>query len=151
MPAFRRNIRFFDGRRRKTVINVTPLIDVMFLLLIFLLVTTTFRMRPSLKISLPRARSAAPARTDHVTITVRRDDSYFVDGEPVTRNRLHEKLESLSRSRGERPVALEVDRYASSGAMVFALDAARGAGYKHIVLPTAREQERSTHGRSGEP
>jgi len=151
MEAFRKGLRFLAPRRRVTAINITPLIDVMFLLLIFMLVTTTFKMRPALKVSLPRARHADPARTDRVTLTVSRDDSFFLDGEPILRDRLQQRMASLRQNRGDRPVVLEVDRFASSGAMVFALDAARGAGYKHIVLPTVGEQERSAHGRGGKP
>ena len=151
MRAFGRQSRFVSPGRRSPAINIAPLIDVQFLLLIFLLISTTFRIRPALRVDLPRAESAAAMRTGSLTISVAKDDSYAIAGTWVTAGDLRRRLVELRARTGDRPVALHVDRRASSGALVFALDAARSAGYKQIILPTTRRQERNTDGGSGEP
>lgn len=145
--AFGSDGRFVRRGRRSPAINVAPLIDVQFLLLIFLLISTTFKVRPALRVDLPAARSAGPARTDRLTIAVRRDGACYLAGVWVARSDLERRLAALRRRVGDRPVSLEVDRQANSEALVFALDAARGAGYKQIVLPTTRPKERDVHGR----
>jgi len=143
--------RFSQPRRRSPAINIAPLIDVQFLLLIFLLISTTFKVYPALKVDLPQAQSGSPARTDRLTISVGKDDTFHLAGDWVSRRDLPRRLRAIRARVGDRPIALRVDRRASSEALVFALDAARGAGYKQVILPTSRPKEREGNGGSGEP
>ena len=143
--------RLVEARRTSPAINIAPLIDVQFLLLIFLLVSTTFKVQPALDVSLPQARSAQPRRTDRLAITVRRDGTYSLAGDWVARHDLAQRLRSLRTRLGDRPVTLRVDRRAASGSLVFALDAARQAGYKQVILPTVDAQERDRDAGDGEP
>ena len=66
------------ARRRRPVLNVTSLIDVLFLLLIFLMVSSTFVESPALQLDLPSASSAETTRLDALTITIDREG-----GEPL--------------------------------------------------------------------
>jgi len=122
----------------------------MFQLLIFLLISTTFRVRPALKIDLPHARTAGPARTERLTVTVGPQGAFYIAGVWVAQDDLQPRLRKLRSAGGDRPLVIETDRRATSGALVFALDAARGAGYKHIVLPTTPEKERTQDAGIGE-
>jgi biopolymer transport protein ExbD len=142
--------RFADARRSSASINVTPLVDVMFQLLIFLLVTTSFKIAPGIKVDLPRAPHAGPSRVERLLLTVSRDGAYHLDNTWVAPGDLGPRLRNLRERMGDRPLALRVDREARSGALVLALDAARDAGYKQVVLPTETPRGRSTDGGGGE-
>lgn len=150
MSAFDRGRRFCRDRRRSLAINVAPLIDVLFLLLIFLLVSTTFKVRPALKVELPRAHGRQTA-VGRVTLVVGRGGAYNIEGRRVPRGELRESLVRLRLRKGGRGLDLEVDRNSRSEALVFALDVARSAGYKQISLPTVRARERESNAGNGKP
>ena len=106
------------GRRRKTLINVTSLIDVVFLLLIFFVVTSTFLEQPGLDLTLPEAGSAETTVREQVTLSVDADGEIFLNGDPVLLEGLADRIEqALERAETER-VLLEADSRVSHGRVV---------------------------------
>ena len=138
MSAFESGRRFYTPRKRSLAINVAPLIDVLFLLLIFLLVSTTFKLRPALRVELPRAPGREGKPVEKVALTIAKDGAYYVDGKPASARNLQKRLREIRGTRPRDAVDVEVDRAAPSEALVFALDAARAAGYKQVSMPTVR-------------
>jgi len=112
-----------QSSRRKVSINVTSLIDVVFLLLIFFVVTSTFLERPGLDLSLPEASSAEVASQKEVTVQLEEGGGIVVDGEPV------DDLSGLA-------ALIEADERVSHGNVVEVMDAAREAGASGIVIAT---------------
>ena len=152
ISAFQKGKRLLEPRRRSFAINVTPLIDVLFLLLIFLLLSTTFKLQPVLKVDLPRAHGSTTAPAREHTLTILKSGTYALEGQWVAPRDLLRRLEGLRRRTGAGSLALEVDRDADAEALVYALDAARASGYKQIDLPTIpRARERDSHGGNGKP
>lgn len=131
-------MRLEKGRRRKALINVTSLIDVVFLLLIFFVVTSTFLERPGIDLTLPEAGSSATEVAD-VSVRIAADGGLYVDASPVTPEELAGVLEARLREAGTTEVTLEADRRVPHGRVVAAMDAARKAGATGLVVATRPE------------
>lgn len=122
-------------RGRKPIINITPLIDVMFLLLIFFMVSSTFRSQPGFDVNLPRAASATPQETAPGEIVVRADGNILLDGQPVTAAELRAGISLLIEADPEAALTLRGDARAAYEDVMRALDIAREAGGSRLILP----------------
>ncbi len=132
-------------------INLTPLIDVVFLLLIFFMVTTTFSREAEIKLKLPEASSAEKSdpSTQLVTIQINDIGQFSVQGpeDEEARELISSKLDTLrkaiKRAAGEMkdPVVLiRADRLTPHESVVNAMDAARRLGFFQITFATGQEQ-----------
>ncbi|MFH1037128.1 MAG: biopolymer transporter ExbD [PVC group bacterium] len=128
-----------DRKRSKIVINITSLIDVIFLLLIFFLVTTTFSEQPSLKIDLPRATTSGTGHQEELVLAVTREGNFYLDQKSVTRDELPGLLADAVRSRKEPSLVLKADRQVSYGLIVELMDISRRVGLEKIVALTEGE------------
>lgn len=129
-------MRLETVRRRKTMINVTSLIDVVFLLLIFFVVTSTFLEQPGLDLTLPEAGSAEPAAREDVTLGVASDGTIYLGGEPIERATLRDAIEGALEQGSSDRVVLQADARVSHGLVVEVMDAARLAGARGLVVAT---------------
>jgi biopolymer transport protein ExbD len=126
--------------RRRPVLNVTSLIDVLFLLLIFLMVSSTFVEHPAIELDLPKASTSEPVKADSMRLTIPEDGRLILEGEEVQPAALTERLREAARANPELLLILEADRSADYGRVVEALDAAREAGVKRISAFTRRPE-----------
>lgn len=125
-------------RARKPSINITPLIDVMFLLLIFFMVSSTFRDYLGIDVDLPSAANAASQDADVHRIVVDRDGRYFLGTEtPKSEAELKSALQELINANEEATFILEADENASFGAVLRAIDIAKTVGGERLIIPTA--------------
>ena len=131
-----------ERRRAPVLLDLTPLIDVVFLLLIFFMVSTTFvQDAAGLKIDLPRSdnRDAIDAKQD-VSIRVAADGSVFVDDAGVTLESLREHLAAAAKKNPETMVVLEADQAVDHGRVVEVLDLARDLGLTRFAIATEAPQ-----------
>jgi biopolymer transport protein ExbD len=127
------------SKRRKPSINITSLIDVMFLLLIFFMVSSTFRDESeALDITLPQAGSAATQSLDYFEISVMVDGTMYFEGEEVGEGELREAVEGLIAGNPGARVVLRADAGADFGGVIRAIDIARSAGVVNLIIPTDR-------------
>ena len=132
-------------RREDPEVNLTPLIDVVFLLLIFFMVSTSFINEASLSLTLPTASStpaadAAPA----VEVTVGADGRYFFGGNELVntgRAALRHALLEAADADTSRTVVVRADARAPHQAVVTVLDVAGRAGFAQVSIVTAQEHE----------
>lgn len=134
------------GRRgRRPEVQIAPLIDVVFLLLIFYAVTTQFVSDERLKLELPEARTAEEAgRGQEATspvVTVAADGTVFVGDEEVAEAQLEERLRRLVEQSPEGSIILKGDRGADYGVVVQVLDTARLVGAKGIQMSAEKPPE----------
>ncbi|MCS4503310.1 hypothetical protein KBTX_01924 [wastewater metagenome] len=130
-------------RRDEPEINLTPLIDVVFLMLIFFMVSTTFVQQTRLDVTLPSAEQSAttPEReTLHVTISP--DGRISVDGRTLANGKVATIRQALEDALGDRdaadvPVVVDADANARHQVVVRALDAAGQAGLTHVGMAAA--------------
>ena len=124
-------------------INLVPLIDVILVLIIFFVVTTTFDARSMLKLELPQA-TAEPATSDTraLVVLVNADGRYFVHDREVLRTDIDSLRSVVAEVAGddrERPVLLRADARTPHQAVVTALDAVGQLGFTHVSIATAPE------------
>ncbi|MFP4154950.1 MAG: ExbD/TolR family protein [Halothiobacillaceae bacterium] len=132
----------FRPRARESLeLNLIPLIDVVFMLLIFFMLTTSFVRESALEVDLPRVseRTEEPAaETRAHTLEIDREGQYALDGREIAAERLVIALRGISGS--ERPLVVMADAEVVHQRLVTALDAARQAGVKRLSLGTRTDQ-----------
>jgi biopolymer transport protein ExbD len=117
----------------KTDINITSLIDVIFMLVVFFMIGTNFE-KSALGVSLPKASSGVKQQGKFVTVTVDAEGVIYIDGEAADRESF---IATLSRRHGEFPdlkVALECDTTASFGSAARAIDYIKLAGVSNVAI-----------------
>jgi biopolymer transport protein ExbD len=124
--------------RRRPFINITSLVDVMFILLLFLMVSTTFRHPLGIEISVPEARTASEQNVDSHEIAVTREGRYFFGDRPVDEAGLREALATLLQANPKASLVLRADEGAEFGHVVRAIDIARELGGTQLVIPTRK-------------
>ena len=127
-------------------INLVPLIDVILVLIIFFVITTTFDARSTLQLQLPSA-TAEPAsdQTRSLSVLIDAEGRYFVGDQEVLRtdiDALKQTLNAVGGSDRKRPVLLRADARTPHQAVVTALDALGQLGFRRISIATAPEQPR---------
>lgn len=128
------------GGRRKIFINVTSLIDVVFLLLLFFVVNSAFLEQPGLELSLPEAGTAEDARRDEVTVRITSDGTIYLGESVVPPEGLADALGRSLEGVAEKRVTVEADARVPHGRVVLAMDAARKAGARSLIVATRAEE-----------
>ena len=137
LASSRRRAR--NGRTPLAEINVTPLVDVMLVLLIIFMVTAPL-LKAGVPIDLPDSRAKALSeKADQLTISVARDGSLYLDQDRVTRRGLAERLEVIEPGEdGKLPlVTLRADKSLDYGVVVAVMGELNRAGFNAISLVTA--------------
>ena len=138
-------MKFNRSKREELAINMTPLIDVVFLLLIFFMVTTTFSRETRLLVNLPEANAeAAESNPAQIEILVGRDGSYSINGRALVNSRLQTLVQGLEiESGGDRslPILLIADAEATHQSVVTAMDGIGQSGFTRLNIATQRPQE----------
>ncbi len=113
--------------------DLTPLIDTVFLLILFFALTFSFSRETVLSLELPQAKRAAPSAGSGLAIDVTSENTVLLDGKPVTRKELAGRLE---RERASKQVTIRADRRAIMDTVVSVWDAAREAGFEELEIVT---------------
>ena len=117
-------------------INLIPFIDVLLVILIFLMISTTFTRYQELAISLPSANgSDSQVETKQIHIAVSRDGRFAINGKVINPNQMSTALEQLIEKGGNNlQVNIDADAKAPHQAVMTALEAARDANLSNIVF-----------------
>lgn len=119
-------------------VGLTPLIDIMFLLLVFFLTVTTFAQEEKeLDLKLPEARHASKGDQGHaLVVNVLRDGTFSVDGRPMTEEGLIQRLKAVASKKKDQEVLIRGDATGQFGPVAKALDACRGAALTKVAVAT---------------
>ena len=133
-------MKFRRQRRDELNVNLTPLIDVVFLLLIFFMVSTTFTRETRLAVDLPEATGvAAPPHPRRHPIMVEHRGNYRVNGQGLVDNRLRTlqaAIYEVSEGDTTLPLLISADADATHRAVVRAMDAAGQMGFAQLGIAT---------------
>ena len=131
-------MRFHVKRKRTPQVIIVSLIDIFAMLLIFFIVTTTFKTAESeLSIKLPESKTATQADNpnDPIVLAITADEKIILDDHPLNSvDVLTSALEELQKKASDRPLAMKADQKVSFGFLVQVLDSLKKAGIKN--LPT---------------
>lgn len=140
-------MKFQRQRREEISINLTPLIDVVFLLLIFFMVTTTFTRESHLSISLPEASAHAPehaSETDSIDVVVGAEGQYRVNGQLLVTSdalTLKRALLKLAGERRDLPFIITADAQATHQSVVTVMDVAGQLGFSGLSITTRTAEQ----------
>ncbi len=130
-------------RRRKTRYEIqaplTSLIDIVFMLLIYFLLTTNFMTDEGISIKLPQAKAAAPKVEEDITIYVDQEGQAFLKNEPVSHDRLFTDLNEMISGQTDRLVVIKADRSVLLDKVVQVMDIAKAAGSSKLLLATEKD------------
>ncbi|MCG7965465.1 MAG: biopolymer transporter ExbD [Candidatus Thiodiazotropha taylori] len=128
----------YEYRRHSThVLNLTPLIDIVFLLLVFFMLTAHFIEDEAIDIQLPEAFSSQPSQDNEpLVITLLPSGAIMLDGEPTPLEQLDETLSAMLHANSKRMVQLKGDQAAQFGQAIKIIDAARRAGAESLDILT---------------
>ncbi len=134
------------GRRRNPPdLNLTPLIDVVFLLLIFFMVSTTFSREAELTIELPEAEGEqAVVERDVVEIVIDTSGQFYINGQQVVSTHVEvvrRALREAGQALNDPRIVISADRNTPHQAVVTAMDAARQLGYVNLTFATRTGNE----------
>jgi biopolymer transport protein ExbD len=127
-------MKFAVRKRRAPSIIIVSLVDVLVILLIFFVVSTTFKtVQPEVQINLPESKTAtdAPSELDHALVSIDQDDEIKLDGKTVEVDALEGAVRDLSPTR-KSSIALQADKKASFGTIIKVMDALKLAGVKNL-------------------
>ena len=110
----------------KGVLDIAPLIDVVFLLLIFFMLTSSFIFQPGIKINLPKAVTSEVLHEQNVVITVTSGNLIYLNDKAITSKELTRHLKQIAKE--NKPLLIKADRKASLGRVVEVWDICRASG-----------------------
>lgn len=130
------------NQREEPDINLTPLIDVVFLLLIFFMVSTTFDRLSQINIALPQAESGTKQKHDQpIEVVIDAEGRFFVNDRRLVNTKPETLKEAIQRAMGERknpPFIIDADGKTPHQAVVTAMDTARQLGITHMAIATKK-------------
>jgi biopolymer transport protein ExbD len=131
-------IVFRERKRPQVDLNVTPLVDVLFLLLIFFTLTSTFKRAGELELNLPESTTAAPSRSAStpkpVQLVLTEHGTLLLDGTPTTFEQLPSQLRSVHERQPGSQVMIDAEAGVGHGQVVRLLDAVRTAGFTGVGI-----------------
>ncbi len=127
---------------RRVFINITSLIDVIFMLLLFFVITTTFLDQPGIKLELPTAQNAEATEMKSYILYIAEDGSMRFNEKPVMLAELPQALQAALPQMVEQSLTLFADKNVRHGDVVKVMDIARQVGVKKLVVATTPEESK---------
>ena len=128
-------MRFRRPKEEETRLGIAPLVDIVFLLLIFFMVTSSFDVASGVRIKLPRVeKRILDHEKNKIILVIDKSGQTYVEGEKVDDDTLKENLETLVREKGIIQVVLQADKDVAHGRVVRIMDLAKTAGADSILI-----------------
>jgi len=138
-------VKFKREPREELELNLTPLIDVVFLLLIFFMVSTTFQKESEISLQLPRAsETEVQATKERIEVIISAAGRYFINDQELVKSdvaSLQNALYKVSGGQRDIPLTIRADAQAPHQAVVTAMDAAGQLGMLRMSIATSRSTE----------
>ncbi len=131
---FRRHAELEHGLKP---IDIAPLIDMVFQLLIFFMLTSSFVMQPGIKVNLPRAVTSEVVKYENLEVTISSENVIYINGKVITVQELKTLLKQAANAKGS--VLIKSDKRASLGRIVEIWDMCRDLGITQINIATNQE------------
>ena len=130
-----------DGfEEEESEINLTPMLDVVFIMLIFFIVTAVFVKDPGVEIERPEAETYQQAGAGSIYVAVTPDDKIHIDREVVDPSEVRYAIERLHKESPEAGVVIQADAEARNELVIRVMDGAKAAGINNIILSAGKQQ-----------
>ncbi len=138
-------MQFRRQRGEEVHVNLTPLIDVVFLLLIFFMVSTTFQKESHISLNLPEADGeTVAAEIKQIEIVISAQGEYAVNNKSLANNQpdtLRRAIKEMAAGENDLPVIISADAVAPHQAVITAMEAAGKLGFTRLSITTRRRAE----------
>ncbi|GAM56582.1 biopolymer transport protein exbD/tolR [Vibrio ishigakensis] len=129
------------GRRRErneeAQVDMTSMLDIVFIMLIFFIVTSSFVRESGVEVNRPQAANATSQKDAGIFIAITDNNQVYIDKRLVDVERVQATLESMVIDKPDASVVIQADKFAFNGTVVEVMDGAKGAGIEKIALATA--------------
>ena len=123
------------GREREeSEVNLTPMLDVVFIMLIFFIVTASFVKEAGIDVSRPPAATAERKERGNILVAITENDQIWIDRRQVDPRALRANIERLHAENPQGSVVIQADKASKNGLLVQVMDAARLAGVSNVAL-----------------
>lgn len=117
-------------------IDLTPMLDVVFIMLIFFIVTATFIKEPGVDVQRPDATSAEFVHNQKILVAITADDDVWVNRSKLKEHQIRSAIEQLHIENPKGAVVIQADRNTTAEKVALVIDAAKQAGVTHVSLAT---------------
>lgn len=131
----------FRKMRKTPELNISPLVDMVFLLLIFFLVSTTFSRETGVSVRKPKAKTASALSRESVLVAVTADGDIHINNRRVDLETLSGILKDLLKEKPESPVIIVADKESFTGRIIQVMDVCKQAGAQNLSLAALKEKE----------
>ena len=130
-------MQFTSHRPRRASLDMTPLIDVVLMLVIFFMLTTTFVLAPGIKVDLPQGRSVQRVREGDAIVLITKEGSIYYQNEQIGLPGLQGTLRQTHQQQPGMRLIIKADKQARHGRVVEVMDLAKGVGIERLAIATA--------------
>ncbi len=134
-------MQLLNKKRRRVTINITSLIDVVLLLLIFFMVSTNFIEQPGMKLDLPDSETASSSAGNDLEVIVQSDGDIFLNGNAITIEELRLQFKQIAVESSEQSLLLKADKSVTHGTVMEVMDIARVNGIQTIIIASTKKSE----------
>ncbi len=124
--------------KHKAVIDITPLIDLVFLLVAFFMVTSSLGGESSITVNLPKAHESGDYKAGTHTVTVTKDNKFYFDDRPINRKEISGELDKWKRKSSDVSVVIRGDRESNYESIIYVIDKINSAGIPKFIISAIR-------------
>ncbi len=128
------NLGLDSGEEEITGINVTPLVDVVLVLLIIFMVTANFIVRETMEVDLPRAANGGESVQGLLSVVLDKHGTVYLDGTPVQETQLRERVRASVNENAETRALISADQAIPYGRVMHLIDTVKGEGVSRFAL-----------------
>lgn len=123
----------------ETAIDLTPMLDIVFIMLIFFIVTTSFVKEAGVTINRPEASSGEPQEGNNIVVAITASGAIYVDGNEYDIRALRPQIERLRAANPEGAVVIQADERSDVGRLIPVMDQVKAAGVDKIAVATEKK------------
>lgn len=134
-------MRLSSPKKNKVKLDITSLVDVLFILIIFFSVSSTFLEQPGIELDLPQAKTAEGHTIQKIIIYVDKDKNIFLNEQIVSLNNLASEVAELAKLQKDKGITLKADEDVPHGLIIKIMDLLREKGIYKMVISTTKQGE----------
>lgn len=125
-----------NKKQEEAQIDMTSMLDIVFIMLIFFIVTSSFVKESGIEVNRPQASNSVSQKEAGIFIAITANNEIYIDKRMVDKERVQANLERLLTEQSNTSVVIQADEFAFNGTVISVMDAAKGAGITNIALAT---------------
>ena len=129
----------FERRKRVPLhTNIAPLVDVVFILLLFFMVTSHISLEPSIDIKLPQSKTSQPRESNEIVFSISRKGEVFIDEKKIEIEEIRSAVQERLHGQDTKPIKIKADKDVSVGTLIRVVDEVRLSGVPGFSIVTER-------------